>query len=91
MSRHGKAAPLAAVMLSLPFCGSAAQPAGSPASPNAQLETPTGRETPALSADERKKLREELTKARDRQNARVKAKEPAQAPKSKPVPQSNKP
>ncbi|WP_298261190.1 hypothetical protein [Bradyrhizobium sp.] len=91
MSRNGKAAPLAALMLSLSFCGSVAQPVGAPTSVYAQVETPAGRETPALSADERKKLREELTKARDRQNDRVKAKEPTQVPKSKPVPRSKKP
>lgn len=91
MSRNGKAAPLAALMLSLSFCGSAAQPAVASTSDYAQLETPGGRETPAMSADERKKLREELTKARDRQNNRVKAKEPAHAPESKPVPKSKNP
>ena len=91
MSRNGKAASLVALMLSLSCCGSAAQPAGSSTRAYAQLETPSGRETPAMSADERKKLTEELTKARDRQNNRVKAKEPAQEPKSKPVPKSKKP
>jgi hypothetical protein len=85
MSRNGKAVPLAALMLGLSFCGGAAQPAGRSTSDYAQVETPPGREMPAMSADERKKLREELTKARDRQNDRVKAKEPAAAPKSKPA------
>ena len=91
MSRNGKAALRAALLLSLSFCGSAVLPAGASTRDYAQLETPSGRETPAMSADERKKLREELTKARDRQNNRVKAKEPAQAPKSKPEskPKSN--
>lgn len=91
MSRNGKAAPLAALMLSLSCCGSVAQPAVASTSNYAQLETPSGREMPAMSADERMKLKEELTKARDRQNNRVKAKEPAQAPKSKPVLKSKKP
>ena len=83
MSRNGKTMPFAALMLSMSFYSSAAQPVGLSKSVHAQLETPFGRETPAMSADERKKLREELTKARDRQNGRVKATEPAAAPKSK--------
>lgn len=91
MSRNGKTVLPAALMLSLSFCSSSANPAGSPVSDYAQVETPSGRDTPAMSADERKKLRDELTKARDRQNNRVKAKEPAQGPKSKPVLKSDKP
>ena len=83
MSRNAKAELLAALILGLPFCGSVAQPAGSSMSDYAQLETPPGREAPALSADERKKIKDELTKARDRQNDRVKAKEPSPASKSK--------
>lgn len=83
MSRNGKAAKLAALIFGLSCWASAAHPDGSLTGDYAQLETPSGRDTPAMSADERRKLREELTKARDRQNNRVKAKEPAQAPKSK--------
>ena len=83
MSRNRKTALLAALMLSLSFRGGAAQPTGSSTNAYAQLETPPARETPAMSVDERKKLREELTKARDRQNDRVKAKEGASAAKSK--------
>ena len=90
MSRNGKIVPLAALMLGLSFCGSASEPAGSSARTYAQVETPPGRETPALSADERKKLTEELTKARDRQNDRVKGKEPVLTPKSQPA-KSKKP
>lgn len=91
MSRNAKAARLAALILGLSFCGSEAQPARSPTNEYVQVETPTGRETPALSADERKKIKEELTKARDRQNGRMKTKEPAQAPKSKAEPKPKKP
>jgi hypothetical protein len=83
MSRNGKTVLFAALVLSLSFCGVAAQLVGLSTRAYAQLETPAPRDTPALSADERKKLREELTKARDRQNNRVKAKEPAPAAKSK--------
>ena len=83
MSRNGKTALFATLMLSLSFCGGAAQLPGSSTRAYAQLETPAARDRPALNADERKKLREELTKARDRQNDRVKAKEPAAPSKSK--------
>lgn len=72
----------AALLLIMSFYSSAAWSAGSSTNAHAQLDQPSARETSALSADEQKKLKEELTKARDRQNARVTTKE-APAPKSK--------
>ena len=72
---------LAVLALILSFYVSAAWGAGSSIA-YAQLDQPSAHETPALSADEQRKLKEELTKARDRQKARVMTKE-APAPRSK--------
>jgi len=84
MSRNGKRMPLAALTLGLLSCNGAALAAERPAGtfPGA-FDRPASREQPALTADERTKLRDELTKARDRQNAQAKGKEatPAARPK----------
>jgi hypothetical protein len=81
MSQNGIAASLAALLMGLSFCAGAAPPLSARA--YAQLETPVEHDRAALSADERRKLREELTKARDRQNDRAKAKESAPAARPK--------
>ena len=81
MSQNGIAASLAALLVGLSFCAGAAPPSSARA--YAQLETPVEHDRAALSADERRRLREELTRARDRQNDRVKAKESAPAARPK--------
>jgi len=44
---------------------------------------PPANEQPALTKDEQSKLKDDLTKARDRQNSQVKTREAPAAPKSK--------
>jgi hypothetical protein len=83
MSRNGKILPLAALALGLSLSHSeafAAEPSKS-AYPGA-FDRPPASEQPALTKDEQSKLRDELTRARDRQNSQVKTKEAA-PPKSK--------
>jgi len=75
MSRNGKIPPLASLVLGLTFCGTATLAAGSSMRAYAQLETPRPRETPALTADEQKKIKEQLIGARDRQNSQLRAKD----------------
>jgi hypothetical protein len=47
------------------------------------FDRPPANEQPALTKDEQSKLKDDLTKARDRQNSQVKTKEAAPVPKSK--------
>lgn len=84
MSRNRKIIPLAVLALGLSLSHSlafAAEPSKS-AYPGA-FDRPPANEQPALTKDEQSKLKNELTKARDRQNSQVKTKETAPAPKSK--------
>ena len=82
MSRNG--IPLAALALGFSLCPGAAfaaEPSRS-AFPSA-FDRPPASEQPSLTKDEQSKLKDELTKARDRQNSQVKTKDAAPAPKSK--------
>ena len=86
MSKNGKIIrPIVlALGLSLALAHGAA-PAAEPsktAYPNA-FDRPPASEQPALTKDEQSKLRDELTKARDRQNSQTKTKEAAPAQKTK--------
>ena len=83
MSRNQKSIPLAvlALGLSLSHSGAFAEPLKN-AYPGA-FDRPPANEQPALTKDEQSKLRDELTRARDRQSSQVKTKETAPAPKSK--------
>ena len=47
------------------------------------FDRPPANEQPALTKDEQSKLKDDLTKARDRQNSQVKTKEATPAPKKK--------
>jgi len=80
MSRSGKITLSAALMLGLSFCEGSAL--ADRINDYAQLETPPGRETPALTPNEVSKLKKDLAGQRDRQNARVKPRELEPAPKS---------
>ena len=84
MSRNEKISPMAALALALALCHSRALAAEPPktAYPGA-FDRPPASEQPALTKDEQSKLKDELTRARDRQNSQVKAKEAAPAPKAK--------
>jgi hypothetical protein len=77
MSQERKLAPLAALMLGLSFCGSAASAGEPPKNAYGQLDRPPARETPTLTADEVSKLKKDLAGARDHQNSRLKTKEAA--------------
>ena len=84
MSRNKRIIPLAVLALGLSLSHSAAfaaEPSKS-AYPGA-FDRPPANEQPALTKDEQSKLKDELTKARDRQSSQVKTKETAPAPKSK--------
>jgi hypothetical protein len=83
MSRNKKIVPLAALALGLSLSHSAlaAEPSKS-AYPSA-FDRPPSSEQPALTKDEQSKLKNELTKARDRQSSQVKTREAVPAPKSK--------
>ena len=84
MSKNGSFMRFAALTLALLSCHSAALAAerSTGTFPGA-FDRPASREQPALTADERTKLKDELTKARDRQNAQVKGKEATPAAKPK--------
>jgi hypothetical protein len=84
MSKNRKIISLATLMLGLWLCSSAASAGESSkgAYPGA-FDRPPASEQPALTKDEQSKLRDELTKTRDRQNSQVKTKEEAPAPGSK--------
>jgi hypothetical protein len=84
MSKNQRSIPLAALALGLSLsCGGAfaAEPSKN-AYPGA-FDRPPANEEPALTKDEQSKLKDELTKARDRQNSQVKTREAAPMPKSK--------
>jgi hypothetical protein len=84
MLKDGTFALSAALMLGLSFCNSAALAAEASTHAYAQLQDrPPARETPALTIDEQKKLKEQLTHARDRTKARVKENDAGPAPKTK--------
>ena len=82
MSRNG--IPLAALALGLSLCpgGTFAAEPSKRAFPGAFDRPPTS-EQPALTKDEQSKLKDELTKARDRQNSQVKTKEAGPPSKTK--------
>lgn len=82
MSRNG--IPFAALAIGLSLCHSGtfgAEPSKS-AFPGAFDRPPTS-EQPSLSRDEQSKLKDELARARDRQNSQVKTKKATPAPKMK--------
>jgi hypothetical protein len=85
MSKNGKITLWAALALGLSLANSdgslAAEPSKS-AYPGA-FDRPPANEQPALTKDEQSKLKDDLTKARDRQNSQVKTKEAAPATKTK--------
>ena len=81
MSQNANIVLLAALILGVFFSASAA--AEPPRRAYAQVDRPTARETPSLTADEVAKLKKELAGARDRQNSRLKNKEEAPPAKSK--------
>ena len=84
MSRNETSIPLAvlALGLSLTHSGAFAAEPSKNAYPGA-FDRPPANEQPALTKDEQSKLKNELTKARDRQNSQMKTKEAAPASKSK--------
>jgi hypothetical protein len=84
MLRNERIVPLAVLALGLALSHSAtfaAEPSKN-AYPGA-FDRPPANEQPALTKDEQSKLKDDLTKARDRQNSQVKTKEAAPLPKSK--------
>jgi len=84
MSRNKRIIPLAVLALGVSLSHSeafAAEPSKN-AYPGA-FDRPPANEQPALTKDEQSKLKNELTKARDRQNSQVKTTEAAPASKSK--------
>ncbi|SHN87100.1 hypothetical protein SAMN05444170_6998 [Bradyrhizobium erythrophlei] len=84
MSRNERVIRLAALALGLALTHSgafAAEPSKN-AYPGA-FDRPPVNEEPALTKDEQSKLKDDLTKARDRQNSQVKTKEATPALKTK--------
>jgi hypothetical protein len=82
MSKYGKAA-LAAALLLGPQLSNAAAAEPSKANYPSVFDQPTTRGEHGLTADERSKLKQDLTNARDRQGSKTKANDQAGQPKPK--------
>jgi hypothetical protein len=80
MSKYGKAG-LAAALLLGPQLSNAAAAESSKANYPSVFDQPSTRGEQGLTADERSKLKQDLTKARDRQGSKTKANDQAEQPK----------